>query len=83
MGEAGNIGKAMAVNGMIYIVIVLVCVAVAWWALQQFKFDLFVKNPRSAQSKVLQIFLSLALGYQISRFIIDYFNWSAMLAGLF
>lgn len=83
MGALDSIQQSMAVNGLIYIVIVLVCVAMAWWALQQFKFDLFIKNPRSAQSKVLQIFLSLALGYQVARFIIDYFNWSAMLTGLF
>lgn len=83
MGELGTIQQSMAVNGLIYIIIVLVCIAVAWWALQQFKLDLFVKNPRSMQSKVLQIFLSLALGYQVARFIIDYFNWSAMLTGLF
>ncbi|WP_010278978.1 DUF1146 family protein [Paenibacillus senegalensis] len=83
MGALSSIQQSMAVNGLIYIVVVLVCVATAWWALQQFKLDLFVKNPRSAQSKVLQVLLSLALGYQVARFIIDYFNWSAMLTGLF
>lgn len=83
MGETESIGFTFAMSGMIYILIVLVCIALSWWGLQQFRFDLFVKNPRSIQSKLLQIFLSLALGYQVARFFIDYFNWSAMLKGLF
>lgn len=83
MAGTDSISFTFAISGIIYILIVLICIALSWWGLQQFRFDLFVKNPRSIQSKLLQIFLSLALGYQVARFIIDYFNWSAMIKGLF
>lgn len=66
-----------------YIVIVIICIGLAWWGLQQFRFDLFLRNPKSAQSKVLQILLAIALGYEAARFLIDYFNWSALLKGMF
>jgi uncharacterized integral membrane protein (TIGR02327 family) len=62
---------------------VLLCIGLSWWALQQFRFDLFVKQPRSAPAKMLQVLLSIALGYQIARFVLDYYNWSTLLKGMF
>ncbi|WJH36284.1 DUF1146 family protein [Paenibacillus aurantius] len=74
---------SFAVNSLIYILMALICIGFSWWALQQFRFDLFLKNPKSAQAKALQILLSIALGYEAARFLVDYFNWSAMLKGMF
>lgn len=81
--SAGALNYSFAVSSLGYIVLTLCAIGVSWWALQQLRLDLFVKNPKSPQVKVLQIFLSIALGYEVSRFLIDYFNWSAMLKGLF
>jgi uncharacterized integral membrane protein (TIGR02327 family) len=72
-----------ALGSLGYIILALLCIALAWWALQQFRFELFLKNPKGPQSKVLQVFLSIALGYEVARFMIDYFNWSALLKGMF
>jgi uncharacterized integral membrane protein (TIGR02327 family) len=57
-------------------------IAVSWWALQSFRFDMLLKNPKGAQAKALQILLSIALGYQIAQFLIDYSHWSALLKRL-
>jgi uncharacterized integral membrane protein (TIGR02327 family) len=83
LSPTDNMAYTFALSSIGYIVLSLVCIVLAWWGLQQFRFDLFLKNPRSAQSKVLQIFLSVALGYGVARFIMDYFNWSALLKGMF
>ncbi|MNN80458.1 hypothetical protein D3C81_1971920 [compost metagenome] len=68
---------------MINIFITLICIACSWWALQELHFDKIVKKPKSVQSKVLQILVSVGLGYQVARFFIDYFNWSTWLSGMF
>jgi uncharacterized integral membrane protein (TIGR02327 family) len=83
MGTPDNLAQTMAYSSMGYILLVLVCIALAWWGLQQFRFDMLLRNPRSAPSKILQIFLSIALGYQVAKFIIEYLGWAAVLKVLF
>jgi uncharacterized integral membrane protein (TIGR02327 family) len=73
----------MAISSLIYICIVVICIGFSWWALQQFRFDLFLKQPKSSPAMALQILLSIALGSEVARFIIDYFNWSTLLKGMF
>jgi uncharacterized integral membrane protein (TIGR02327 family) len=79
LGTPDIMANQIAFSSLGYIFLVLVCITLSWWALQQFRFDLLLKNPRSAPSKILQIFLSIALGYEVAKFIIDYFNWSSLL----
>jgi uncharacterized integral membrane protein (TIGR02327 family) len=83
MDSTQAINNSVALSSLVYILIVLVCIALAWWGLQQIRFDLFLKRPKSAAGFLLQIFLSIALGSEVSRFIIDYFNWSSLLKGMF
>jgi uncharacterized integral membrane protein (TIGR02327 family) len=81
MGSSVN--TSIALSSLLYICIVLICIGLSWWGLQQFRFDLFLKRPKSPASIILQIFLSIALGSEVARFIIDYFNWSSLLKGMF
>jgi uncharacterized integral membrane protein (TIGR02327 family) len=73
----------MAMSGLGSILFTLVCIALAWFGLQQFRFDLFLKQPKSPMAKLLQVFLSIALGYEVGRFFMDYFTWSQLLKGMF
>jgi uncharacterized integral membrane protein (TIGR02327 family) len=83
MDLAGSLSYSMGIMGMVNILVTLVCIAIAWWAVQQFKLDLFLKQPRSGQAKILQILISIVFGYELSRFLMDYFSWSSALQGLF
>lgn len=74
---------SFALNGVVYITLVLISIGLSWWGLQQFRFDLFLKNPRSLPAKILMIFLSVALGYQVASFFISYFNWTLLIKGVF
>lgn len=73
-----NLGTA----GLTYILIALVCIVLAWWGLQQLKLEAFLKNPRSMPAKLLLIFASVALGYQVAQFLFAYSQWTTMLRGL-
>lgn len=83
MNPVDSLGFSMAVSGLVNIVITILGIGFSWWSLQQFRFDLFLKEPKSPQSKTLQIFLSIVMGYLLSRFFIDYLGWSTMLKRLF
>lgn len=74
---------SLGMTSLLSIMVALVCIGCSWWALQQFRFDLFLKQPKSAPAKMLQVLLSIALGYEIARFILDYFQWSRLLKGIF
>lgn len=78
-----SLSQSLAISSLGYIVLVLLAIGLSWWALQQFRFDLFLKNPKGPQAKVLQIFLSIVIGYEVAKFLIDYFNWSALLKAMF
>lgn len=83
MDVAEKMAYSMGMTGLLSILVALVCIAVSWWALQQFRFDLFLKQPKSPAGKMLQVLLSIALGYQVARFVLEYFNWSQLLKGMF
>jgi uncharacterized integral membrane protein (TIGR02327 family) len=68
---------------IIYIVIYLLFIALAWWALQEFRFDVLLKRPKSGPAKLLQILLSIALGYLVASFFIQYLNFSIGLNQMF
>lgn len=83
MDYVNQMKASMGMNGLLNIVIVLICIGLSWWALQELQLDKMLKRPRSAQGKMLQVLLSVALGYQVAKFIIDYFQWSTWLPGMF
>jgi len=68
---------------LLNIVITILAIGLSWWALQAFRFDLFVKKPDSAQAKLLQIFLSIFLGNGVARFFMEYLSSSLLLRDLF
>ena len=74
--------SSFGATGLINIVLSLLFISVSWWGIQSFRFDLFMKDHKGPQTKVLQILLSIALGPGVARFFMDYLGWSLMLKGL-
>jgi len=70
-------------TGLLGIIVTITSIALAWWALQAFRFDIFTANPKSPQAKTLQIILAVVLGHQLAQFFIDYLGWSFNLQNLF
>lgn len=75
--------RSAGVSGILNIVMVIVCIWASWWALQGFRFDVFLKQPKSPQAKLLTILVSVVLGYNVAKFMMDYFVWSSTLKWLF
>lgn len=73
-------------NGMfaiVHIMVVIGCILLTWWALQKVRWDVFVRQPDSPQVHVLKFLISIALGYQVARFLLDYYQWTVMIPGVF
>lgn len=74
--------SSAAVFGLIGIVVTILCISLAWWALQSFRFDVLVRNPKGAQARMLQLLAAIVIGHAAARFILDYFQWSSLLKWL-
>lgn len=74
-----NFGTQAAVYLFVHIVVLLI----TWWALQSVKWDFFLKNPKSARSKTLIVFLTIAISYLVSTFFLDYLNKSLLLPQIY
>ena len=70
-------------QAIVHIVASVFFLAVTWWALQSFRFDLFVKEPNSPKAKVLMIIVTIAIAQLLSSFFLDYLHSSQMLRYLF
>ncbi|MGD8190332.1 DUF1146 family protein [Brevibacillus ginsengisoli] len=75
--------NSFAVSAVTNIIVSILCIGFSWWALQAFRFDLFVKHPESGQSKLLHIILSIFIGHGVASFFMEYLGWSMMLKSLF
>lgn len=75
--------ESFAVSAVVNIVVSILCIGVSWWALQAFRFDLFVKHHESGQAKLLHIILSIFVGHGVASFFMEYLGWSLMLKSLF
>ncbi|SFL88325.1 conserved hypothetical integral membrane protein [Paenibacillus sp. 1_12] len=83
MDYVEQMNSSLGMNGMLNICMALICIGFSWWALQELQLERILKRPRGMQAKLLQILLSIALGYQVAKFIIDYFHWSTWIPGMF
>jgi len=68
---------------LLSIIMHLVFIAIAWWALQAVNFEKFLRKNRVMQARVLYILVSIFLGTTVSNFFLDYLHWSQQLPFIF
>lgn len=71
--------SSLGVHSLLNMVMSLLFIAISWWALQSFKFDLFVRDVHGPQAKLLQILLAIAIGHLVTLFFVHYIQWTQML----
>lgn len=80
---SGNPAIQLGIQAILYLIVNLFFLALTWWALQSFRFDVFLKNPNSARAKVLMLILTLAIGSTVGNFFFNYLYQSLRLPYLF
>lgn len=73
----------VGLSALLNMTLTLAMIIIAWWSLQVFKFDLFIRNVHSTQAKLFHVLLAVALGYLVADFLIQYMDWTRMLPLLF
>ncbi|WP_181346791.1 DUF1146 family protein [Thalassobacillus sp. CUG 92003] len=78
-----SVGQDMGQQALIGMLSHLTFIVITWYVLQIVKLDaLFVKG-RTFEIRVLMIFLTIAIGTTVSRFFLDFIEWSGQLIYLF
>ncbi|PYE50683.1 DUF1146 domain-containing protein [Paenibacillus barcinonensis] len=80
---ANQVNQTLSTNSLISMLVSLLCIAISWWALQNLKLDLVIRQPRGAQGRLLHLLLAIILGHAVAGFVIDYLSWTQMLKNLF
>lgn len=70
-------------QALMSILVNIMFLVIIWWALQSFRFEVLVKNPKGPQGIVLKLITTIVLTHLVSSFFLDYLNWSKMLRFLF
>lgn len=83
MADLDSITRAASYMSVVHIALYLICIAISWWALQELRFDLFLKRPKSTAAKVLQILSAVALGHLVASFLLHYLGLAMGLNGIF
>lgn len=74
-----NFGLQAAVDLIIHIVTLII----TWWAMQNIKWEAFTRHPKSSRTKILMIFIAIAISYLVAKFFIDYVTWSLNLPQIY
>jgi uncharacterized integral membrane protein (TIGR02327 family) len=67
------------VTAIFNLVFLLFGILIAWYALSEVRWDIFLKNPKSRPAAVLRLLIAIMLGYQLSRFMGEYLLATSML----
>ncbi|URJ59959.1 DUF1146 family protein [Paenibacillus polymyxa] len=76
---AEQLSQSASMTALVSMIVSLICIALAWWALQSFKLDLLIRQPKGPQGRLLHLFLAIILGQLVSGFLLSYISWSQML----
>lgn len=69
-------------QGLMKIIIELFSITVAWFVIQEVRFDLFLRKPGSPRARILQVMLAVVIGHLFASFLFTYWQWSNALRWL-
>ncbi|WP_310550778.1 DUF1146 family protein [Paenibacillus glufosinatiresistens] len=80
---ATELSNTTGAAGILFMAVSLLCVAIAWWSLQNLKLDTIIRYPKSPQGRLLHLLLAIVLGHFVANFLLDYLGWSLQMRRLF
>lgn len=68
---------------IVHLILHVLCICIAYWALNSLKLDQFFKKDYATQVQVCLMFLAVLLGTAVSNFLIDLLQFSTQVKFLF
>ncbi|WP_199616817.1 DUF1146 family protein [Paenibacillus alkalitolerans] len=76
VGSEEMLSSSVIYYSIASLLVMLLSIAVCWWALLGLKFERFVREPGSVQAKLLHLIFAVILGHQFGNFLLDYLRLS-------
>lgn len=73
----------IAIQAIIKIILDFLCIFLTFWAIRGVRTEVWLKKNHTTQGQILYIFVSIALGYNVSNFIFGLITSSRNLIFLF
>ncbi|WP_114571812.1 DUF1146 family protein [Exiguobacterium flavidum] len=73
---------AIGLSALASMIVYLLSVVFAWWAMLPVKWDKILQFPRGPQALALRALLAVALGSLVARFLLDYAGFAQRLSFL-
>ncbi|ANK39448.1 hypothetical protein A4A32_07015 [Staphylococcus equorum] len=64
---------------VVHLILHVLCISVAYWALNSIRLDQFFKKGYPVQVQICMIFLAILLGTAVSNFIVDLLQFSTQI----
>lgn len=68
---------------IVHLILHVLCICIAYWALNSLKLDQFFKKGYATQVQVCLMFLAVLLGTAVSNFLIDLLQFSTQVKFLY
>jgi uncharacterized integral membrane protein (TIGR02327 family) len=78
-----DISTTIGQQGIIAIIVYLCCIAITWWAIQAIDLTKIMKKNHVNQIRTLYIIVSIALGFAIGNFFLEYYRYARNITYLF
>lgn len=75
--------QTLAQEALISMLSHLIFIIITWRVIQSLNFDQLFRKLHTFEAKVLIIFVTIAIGTAVSRFFLDFLQWSRQLIFLF
>ncbi|HEU4964753.1 MAG TPA: DUF1146 domain-containing protein [Bacilli bacterium] len=79
----GNGDTGVGWMALLNLCFLLFGVLIAWFALTNVRWEVFLKAAKTRQAAVLRLLVAVALGYLLARFLSDYVTSTMMMRQLF
>lgn len=66
-------------TGLFSIVIVILSIIFVWVVLQEVKWDIFFRFPRSPKARLFQVIVAVIMGNLLAKFILEYWGYTVLL----
>ncbi|TXL66639.1 DUF1146 domain-containing protein [Cerasibacillus terrae] len=61
----------------------LIFIFLTWKAMQSVKFDPLIRKGKALEARIFLLFIAIAIGAGVSRFFLEFLQWSSDLTFLF
>ncbi|MFB1051543.1 DUF1146 family protein [Paraliobacillus sp. JSM ZJ581] len=75
--------QELAKQALLSMISHIIFIIITWQVIQSVRLDSIFKKDRTFEAKLLIIFVTITIGTTVSKFVLDFLNWTNQITFLF